>query len=669
MYALRVRRCAWMAVATVVALTGCELGSSLTESASLATTAGFNETGSASVGRAGHVGLLLGSGQVLVAGGISGPTRLASAELFDRASGTWSLAPNMSFPRHGHAGVTLNDGRALVVGGVSANTCADPPTGNSAELFDPATGVWSATGSMSVGRSAPAAVVLSDGRVLVAGGGNRCGAIYTSAEIYDPATGLWSPAGAMQVGRQAAAAVRLADGRVLVAGGFGAYPFGSLASAELYDPATGTWSLTGSMAQPRLWTTDEVAASDLLVLLPDGRAFTAGGGNRPDVFSSAIVLRTAEAYDPATGTWSAVAPMVAVRWKHRLAVASGRVLVVGGLNGGIQAGAEAFDPATGSWVPAGSLVTPRYDYSVTRLTDGRVLVAQGQGPTGVLASAEIFAANTAPVARVDAVAGDEGAELVLSAAASSDADGDPLTFVWTFGDGSPEANGVSVRHTYADDGVYVVTVTVSDGSLTSSASATATVANVAPVVSYESSAGFLLPGEVYTGAGSFADPGVDSWAVVANYGDESGDQPLPLSGQAFTLSHVYSAAGLFSGHVTVTDDDGGAGSVAFSVEVRSPQQVLAGMIATVDSLAALGVLSRRDANSLTLKLEAAVQQLDRGNTKVAEHKLESFITQVNTMARAGEIPPADAEALLGLAARVLQSVRQSAASALVGGGR
>src|SRR3989449_4861664 len=141
--------------------------------------------------------------------------------------------------------------------------------------------------------------VLQDGWVLVAGGGDRCGHMWTSAELFDPTSGTWTSTGTLSMGRQAPAAALLPDGRVLLAGGTSAYPFPSLASAELYDPATGTWSATGSMADQRIWTSEDVSAAGFLVVLPDGKVLTAGGVSRPDNFgASDTYLKSAELYAP-----------------------------------------------------------------------------------------------------------------------------------------------------------------------------------------------------------------------------------------------------------------------------------------------------------------------------------------------------------------------------------
>jgi hypothetical protein len=136
--------------------------------------------------------------------------------------------------RHEHAAVRLMDGRVLVVGGWSF--------GPAGEIWDPATGEWTGTGSLTYDRFAPSATLLADGRVLVAGGGNY-GAPRSTAEIYDPATNLWTRTTSLSQGRRFHSAVLLNTGEVLVVGGFDAD--GDLHSAEVYDPVSGRWYDTG----------------------------------------------------------------------------------------------------------------------------------------------------------------------------------------------------------------------------------------------------------------------------------------------------------------------------------------------------------------------------------------------------------------------------------------
>jgi hypothetical protein len=97
----------------------------------------------------------------------------------------------------------------------------------SAELYDPATGTWSATGSLLVGRWVLASASLADGRVIALGGLNSTLTTSLSgAEIYDPAAGTWSPAGNMHIQRASHTATTALDGSVVIAGGFHREPRG-----------------------------------------------------------------------------------------------------------------------------------------------------------------------------------------------------------------------------------------------------------------------------------------------------------------------------------------------------------------------------------------------------------------------------------------------------------
>ena len=113
------------------------------------------------------------------------------------------------------------------------------------EVYDPATGQWSLTGSMSTVRVAHAAVLLNTGEVLVAGGvGPDPGTTFpTITELYDPATGIWAPTGRLQIGRENFTLTLLSDGRVLAAAG--QYKAKQQQESEIYDPATGAWTVTG----------------------------------------------------------------------------------------------------------------------------------------------------------------------------------------------------------------------------------------------------------------------------------------------------------------------------------------------------------------------------------------------------------------------------------------
>jgi hypothetical protein len=265
-----------------ISIAGCSLGSTAGSRTTSPTpiaiprpspTPGFSQTGSMAKARDSHTATLLYDGRVLIAGG-----PYSSAELYDPAAGTFSPTGSMTTARSGHTATLLSDGRVLIAGGDGFDLA-------SAELYSPAAGTFSPTGSMTTARSGHTATLLADGRVLIAGGGGVfSNAYYTdSAELYDPATGTFRPTGSMTRARSGHTATRLTDGRVLItAGRRGSY----LGSAELYDPATGTFSPTGSMATAR--------ESHTATLLADGRVLIVGGS----VAGVGPATASAELYQP-----------------------------------------------------------------------------------------------------------------------------------------------------------------------------------------------------------------------------------------------------------------------------------------------------------------------------------------------------------------------------------
>ena len=299
-------------------------------------------TGSMVTPRDDPTAVRLQDGRVLVVGGRSGPSGyaqdLTSAELYDPATGTWSATGSISKPL-AVAAMLLRDGKVLVlVGDVD-----DSP--RSAEVYDPASGTWTATGPMAPGaeESDGTFTVLRDGRVLVAG---RDG-----AQVYDPASGTWTATGPMVRGSCRDTFTVLRDGRVLVTGG----------SAQVYDPASGTWTATGKK--------NDQGYGAAAVLLSDGKVLVAGGRGfkPPDDYYD---LDSAEVYDPVTGSWTAIANMHAKAMPRAAFLQpDGKVLVVGSTT----IHAEVYDPATGTWTALS--VRPGIGYNAaTLLSDGTVLV-------------------------------------------------------------------------------------------------------------------------------------------------------------------------------------------------------------------------------------------------------------------------------------------------------
>ena len=336
----------------------------------------WSAAGDMMTARAEHTATLLKDGRVLVAGGIADDReeeRLASAELYDPTTGTWQATGSMAIPRSWHTATLLPDGRVLVAGGLCDSRYVDgcapkDPSGaqTAAEIYDPQTGTWAPTGDMTTPRSQHTATLLPNGMVLVAGAELAPDAIQASSELFDPATGTWTATGDMTIPRTQQMAALLQDGTVLMAGGIGPVSLtehAELTSAELFDPARGTWSATGSMASAR--------SQDPLLVLADGTVLKTGGADGEQM------LPSCELYDPSTAAWVPTGSMASGRGViTSTLLADGRVLVAAGF-GVPSASAELYDPGTRTWSDAGSFGETRFEHKATLLLDGRVLVTGG----------------------------------------------------------------------------------------------------------------------------------------------------------------------------------------------------------------------------------------------------------------------------------------------------
>jgi WD40 repeat protein len=265
-----------------------------------------------------------------------------------------------------HSATLLPDGKVLVVGGFGSGLAGSA----TAELFDPTSGQFAPAAGLNEPRSDHAAVLLADGRILIVGGDTSgVGRTPTAAaELYDPATGIFTPTGAMRVPREPFVAVRLRDGRVLVAGGTTTGK-AVTATAEIYDPTTGAFTLTGSLHTAR--------RKHAGFLLPDGRVLVVGGTTGGD---DSDVLRDGEIFDPATGQFSPAPGLLEGRYKFSIAVLpDGSALAVGGA-GDL---AEVYDPASGGFHSvAGASGALRYFPTATLLADSSVLITGGYSGRG-----------------------------------------------------------------------------------------------------------------------------------------------------------------------------------------------------------------------------------------------------------------------------------------------
>jgi len=341
--------------------------------------------------------VVVGTGQVLVVGSDwscgASTNGSDSVEIGDPETGVWEKTASLSSPRDAPTVVALPDGRALLTGGAAGEDIGWSAF-SSTYIFDPTTRSWSRSGLLNTARTATAAALLLDGRVLVAGGMflDRTSPDpprpLDSSELWDSGSGTWTRTGGLSRTRIGASAVTLADGRVLVVGGVAGQENAPIqeASAEVYDPKSGRWSSAGSLFLAR--------GDFAIVALPDGGAIVAGGRD----MTAYAPLATVERFDPASNTWAPAQGLpVAVARATGIGLADGRVLLAGGntysldqiddnggtFGAGLTAGAWLFDPEGGRWTATASMPSPRAGSSPVLLPDGSVTFAGGYADEGV----------------------------------------------------------------------------------------------------------------------------------------------------------------------------------------------------------------------------------------------------------------------------------------------
>ncbi|MFO1005230.1 MAG: hypothetical protein U0929_04665 [Planctomycetaceae bacterium] len=217
-----------------------------------------------------------------------------------------------------------------------------------------------------------AATLLGKGQVIAAGGLDRKSLGFKAtnrAELYDPATQKWSATGSMKVARWALDAITLPDGKALFAGGSAAFsPAAALDTAEVYDPATGKFTLTKNKLSAGRQSLG-------LSLLKDGRVLLTGGNPTGNNLNGSGV-RAVDIYDPATDEFHAAASLNEGRALHaQLTLKDGRVVVIGGA----QTSSEIYDPQKDTWtLLADKLPTTLKDMKAFELADGQIFIAGGQ---------------------------------------------------------------------------------------------------------------------------------------------------------------------------------------------------------------------------------------------------------------------------------------------------
>ncbi|GAA1704240.1 hypothetical protein GCM10009745_59690 [Kribbella yunnanensis] len=357
---------------------------------------------------------VLKDGRVMVVGGADGRrTALDDAAIYDPDTNQWSATGGLVTARRSHTTTVLPSGKVLVVGGETGALTFPFDGLATAELWDPASESWTETGSLRDARWGHTATLLPNGTVLVAGGaGARTSQSYrslASAEIFDPETEKWTPTVDMVDQRTSHSAVQLADGRVLVIGGFLATERGdgvTLSFCELYDVRTGRWTPTGSLAVPR--------GSHTATVLADGSVLVTGGWPPKvpiDWNFQEYSLWSAERFEPATGLWSPDTNLPAGRAQHRaVRLKSGEVLLTGGTEAAnVVTGYPStllYDARLRTWTQVAAMSTGRFGFGLLALADGRALAIGGVESSGsalpvpgndaMLVTAETFGAYQEP---------------------------------------------------------------------------------------------------------------------------------------------------------------------------------------------------------------------------------------------------------------------------------
>ena len=310
--------------------------------------------------------VVLADGRVLVYGA-SDNFGTVKTDVFNPATNLFSAVGHANFAWNKSPGILLTNGKVLVAGGTTwtNNRWASIQT---AGLFDPNSNTWSATGSMTTSRRGHFMIRLADGRVFVGGGNSEAGDV-KSAEIYDPAAGTFTSVADMPTTRADTHAVLLSNGNVLIIGGYSS-GLGHLKSAVIYNVSTGLWSTVNSQMQ----TAHNLGAA--IVTLADGRILIAGGWD-----STLRGISQTEIFDPSTNTFSA-GPGLSERRADLTAhvLQDGKVVLIGGADGygNVWNSVDVFDPVTSRITKQfNTMGYRRYAHSSALLLDGRVLIVGG----------------------------------------------------------------------------------------------------------------------------------------------------------------------------------------------------------------------------------------------------------------------------------------------------
>lgn len=235
--------------------------------------------------------VVFSDGKVLVAGGEYNGNPINTSEIYNPINGAWSQVDSLNTSRvYGVLAPLPGDKALMATGGLGGGLRS-----TTAEIYDPNIDTWTYTGNLTIGRQLEdtSYALLHDGRILIAGGGSNFKFAEDTAEVYDPSSGIWAMTGPMPFEFNHGTITTLSDGRVLIAGSLRQVNpnFDVLDSAAIYDPATNQWSSVSPMPDPR--------NQHDAILLEDGNVLIFGGFDANLNYYSSTYI-----YNPNDDAWS-----------------------------------------------------------------------------------------------------------------------------------------------------------------------------------------------------------------------------------------------------------------------------------------------------------------------------------------------------------------------------
>lgn len=444
-------------------------------------------------------------------------------------TGQWVWKAHVPSFRMGGGSATLDDEMYFIGGVGSDDGMGKLLATDTVEKYIPADDAWYEPTSLPEPRSGLGAVAVG-GKIYVIGGNNGTNSTDTTFE-FDPVTGIWIKRASMPMPLEGFGIATVSD-KIYIMGGYSTlidcYPCGSTYE---YDPASDSWAQKTDLPTGR---------NALAAVALDGKIFAIGGDANG-------LMDEVEVYDPATDTWTTAADMIGPRSHLRAEALGGDIYAMGGYGDlGAPWTVHVYNPSLDNWtILQAKLVEPR--------------IAPGSGVVG--SCVYLFGGHSGHMIGI------------LSLNEQYCLDGE-LDYEWDFdatedldGDGNyindKEATGPAPTHTYYDDGIYVVTLTVTDSQgLQDTDQCNITVLNVAPIPEWTSRSAdgsILTPpypeGKEILFEATVSDPGI---LDTFTYDWDFGDGVVHLDAGP-TVIHAYGDDRTYTVVLTVTDDDGGVG--------------------------------------------------------------------------------------------------------------